>query len=213
MNQFLVDRIYQKVIPFQSPVKKNKFKLFCDTVQRTEAFSWWKTKSKDVNRNIIGNLTSFSVQSGKVINYEKALSFPLSPVPLSIANVDGSRMKTAKSKLKDIITENTNSGTDENLYEVSRGTAIVDIMPVLNSLVSIPSSYTYEELIIIFVDCLPKELGRVELISDSYSNFSLKREEQEGRGASAKIQIASLKSKVVNNFQKSLLELTLLFFK
>ena len=50
-----------------------------------------------------------------------------------------------------------------------------------------------------FVEYLPKEFGRVELIADSYRNVSLKREKQEGRGASAKIQIARLKSKDVNN--------------
>ena len=48
--------------------------------------------------------------------------------------------------------ENTNLRTDEKLHELSRGIAIGDILPVLNSL--------------------------VELIADSYKNFSLKREEQ-----------------------------------
>ena len=45
-----------------------------------------------------------------------------------------------------------------------------------------------------------KEFGGIEPTADSYRNFSLKCEEQEGRGASANIQILSLKSKVVNNF-------------
>ena len=68
------------------------------------------------------------------------------------------------SKLKDIIIENTNLRTDENLYELSRGITIVDIMSVLNSLVGILSSSTYEEFIRIFVECFPNEFGRVELI-------------------------------------------------
>ena len=37
-----------------------------------------------------------------------------------------------------------------------------------------------------FVEYLPKDFGRVELIADSSRNFSLKREEQEDWGASAK---------------------------
>ena len=85
------------------------------------------------NRYILGVLTSFSVQSGKVINYEKALASPLSQIPLNIANANGSRREIKKSKLKDIITENTDLKTDEDLYELSRGRAIVDIMPVFNS--------------------------------------------------------------------------------
>ena len=36
--------------------------------------------------------------------------------------------------------ESSNLKTDENLYELSRGIAMVDNMPVFNTLVSIPSS-------------------------------------------------------------------------
>ena len=51
---------------------------------------------------ILGVLTSFSVQSGKVINYDKTLTSPLSLIPLNIANANGSRPEIKKSKLKDI---------------------------------------------------------------------------------------------------------------
>ena len=65
------------------------------------------------------------------------------------------------------------------MHELSRGIAIADILPVLNSLVGIPSSFTnLLEFIRIFVEHLSKEFGRVELIADSYKKFSLKREEQ-----------------------------------
>ena len=91
------------------------------------------------------------------------------------------------------------------------------------NIVDIPSSYMHKKFSWIFVKYLPTEFGKVELIADSYAKFSLKCEEQEGQRASAKIQIASLKSKVINNFhvrilQKSenkecSLDLILLFFK
>ena len=84
------------------------------------------TKLAKVKRFILGALTSFSVQFGKVINSEKALAFSLLPIPLNIANADGSRWKRKKSKLKDIIIESTNLRTDKNLHKLSRGTAIVN---------------------------------------------------------------------------------------
>ena len=56
-----------------------------------------------------------------------------------------------------------------------------------------------------FVEYYPKEFGRVELLADFYRNFSLKGKEQEDRAASANIQIASLKSKLVNNFHVRIL--------
>lgn len=177
--QFFIARICQKLIPFQSPVKKIKFKSFCDTVERTQVSSSGKTKSTEVNWYILRVLKSFSVQFGKAIDYEKALTSASSPISLNIANADASLRKTNKSKPKDIIFENTNLRTDQKLHELSRGIAIADILPVLNSLVGIPSSCkNLLEFIRIFVEHLSKEFGRVELIADSYKNSSLKREEQ-----------------------------------
>ena len=164
MNQSLIEIICQKLMPFHSPIRKNKFTPFRDAVEQTEVSSCGKTKSAKVNRYILTALTLFSVQSRKVIYYEKALTSPLSPIPLNKANADGSWRETNMSKLKDIIIENTNLRTDKNLYELSRGITIVDIMSVLNSLVGILSSSTYEEFIRIFVECFPNEFGRVELI-------------------------------------------------
>ena len=39
-----------------------------------------------VNRNIIGALLSHSAKSSRAIDFERALKFSLSAVPLSIAN-------------------------------------------------------------------------------------------------------------------------------
>ena len=88
----------------------------------------------------------FSFQSRKIINHEKALAFPLQPIPLNIV-IAGVVDIRKESKSKDIIIENINLRTGENLYELSRGTVIVDIMPVLNSLVDTPSSCTHEKFI------------------------------------------------------------------
>ena len=89
---------------------------------------------------------SFSFQSRKVINHEKALAFPLQPIPLNIV-IAGVVDIRKESKSKDIIIENINVRPGENLYKLSRGTVIVDIMPVLNSLVDTPSSCTHEKFI------------------------------------------------------------------
>ena len=68
-----------------------------------------------------------------------------------------------------IVIENTDFRTDENLYELSRGTLIVDIMTALNSLVVVTSSCIYEEFVRVFLEYLSKEFGGVELIADSDS--------------------------------------------
>ena len=89
--------------------------------------------------------------------------------------------------------------TDENLCELRRGTTIANIIPVWFGWYH--QAVHMKNLSELFVEHIPKEFGRVELIKDSYRKLSLKHKEQEGWGASAKIQRASLKSKVVNNFQ------------
>ena len=72
-----------------------------------------------VNRNIIGALLSYSTKSGRAIDIERALKFPLSVVPLSIANGDGSRRETNRSKLMDAINpegnENSPQAPSENV--------------------------------------------------------------------------------------------------
>ena len=100
MNQSLIEKICQKLIPFHSPIKKNKFTSFRDAVEQTEDSSCGKTKSAKVNRYVLRALTLFSIQSEKVIYYEKALTSALSPIPLNIANADGSWGKQTRVNWK-----------------------------------------------------------------------------------------------------------------
>ena len=55
-----------------------------------------------VNRNMI-SLLSYFAESGRAIDFERALKFLLSALPLCIANGDGIRRETTKSKLMDLI--------------------------------------------------------------------------------------------------------------
>ena len=57
----------------------------------------------EINRNILGALLSFSAKANQPIDFDSALSYPLSPIPLSLALPDGARRETPKSKLMEII--------------------------------------------------------------------------------------------------------------
>ena len=63
-----------------------------------------KERTIEVNRDILGWLVRLSLSSGKAVDFELALQYPLSPIPLSIATPDGERREIAKSKLMKIIT-------------------------------------------------------------------------------------------------------------
>ena len=45
-----------------------------------------KDKTLKVNHNFVGALLTYSAKSGKVIDLDKALMYPLSPIPLNILN-------------------------------------------------------------------------------------------------------------------------------
>ena len=88
-------------------------------------------------------------------------------------------------------------------------------MPVLNSLVGIPSSCTYQKFIRIFVEYVPKEFGRVELVAGSYRNFFLnaknKKAGEHASGQKLSITFMYVFYATVKT-QKRLLELLLLLF-
>ena len=58
-----------------------------------------KKRVVDVNRDILAKLSKISATKGKtIIDFEKALKYPLGDIPLSLANADGTTSKTNKRK-------------------------------------------------------------------------------------------------------------------
>ena len=66
-------------------------------------------KTIEANRNVLASLLSLSAKTGQVVDFEKALKYPVSSVPLSLANPDGARRTPAKGKLQDIILDHCSS--------------------------------------------------------------------------------------------------------
>ena len=60
-------------------------------------------KVAKVNKNIFGALNYYSLKTGKPVDFKKALSCSLSPLPLSIYKLYGTRRQIAKCKLKDTL--------------------------------------------------------------------------------------------------------------
>ena len=88
-------------------------------------------KTIETNRNILGTLLACSFKPQKIINFEKALCFPLSP--LSLANPDGSPCKTTTSQLNKILIANY----DFKKPPPNKGSVkcyIIDMIALLNAL-------------------------------------------------------------------------------
>ena len=161
-----------------------------------------KLKSVEVNRNILGLLLSASGKSGQVIDFAKALEYPLGPVPLSLANPDGSRRVTSKSKLLKVILKHCNSQIlHPRESEPPRQVVIavvIDMMACLRTMTQILD--TCEELTWKFLKLLPQGYERIDIVADTYHEVSLKSAERSHRGKASKVIIRSAKSKILRNF-------------
>ena len=203
-EKFRVERLVNKFALFHDTLKKNQCKTFNEVSKKM------KVKSKsgaqkiiEVNRDILSMLTSYSLRTNAAIDFKKALEYSLSPIPLSICNADGSRRKTQKAKLKEVIYNKSKIMTKEEFLNIPKDVVVIDMVAMLNTIVNVPK--TYNELALQFVKKLPKNYGRIDIVADSYKENSLKREEQEKRGQSEKVQISSLQSKIVSDFHYRIL--------
>ena len=105
-----------------------------------------KQRTIEVNRDILKWLVNFSVSSGMVISYEKAMEYPLSPVPLSITTAEGGRRTTSKSTLLDIINATLTVQPNSPKLVISIDTTkpsalIVDLITAIRTMTKIPETY------------------------------------------------------------------------
>ena len=62
-----------------------------------------KTKTVEVNRSKLSALCSYTTTSAVILYFRKNLQYHLGPVFLSICNVDDTRHRTNKNKLREVL--------------------------------------------------------------------------------------------------------------
>ena len=198
---FIEKRLVKKSVSFHDPIPRHKLHLF-STNEEGEIKGNLLLKRTEVNRDVLGTLLAISTRTNRVVNFEHALRYPMCAVPLSLANADGSRRITAKSKLMKIIEERCKSPMlhpRESLpIKESVAAYIVDFMSFIRIMTEIPE--TYEEFTWKFLEMLPRGYRRVDIIVDTYRQISIKTNERKKRGCSRKIIIRSKKSKIPRDF-------------
>ena len=203
-DEFLKKHILISDINFHEPLQKVKVPPF-----QEPTFTLKKNKDKVVsaNRNIISKLLSLSAKFHKPIDFQKALTYPLHPFPLSMAFPDGSKRETQKSKLLQEILPQVDDSEDIHVKEdivKSETVYIVDMISQLRVCLSaIPD--TFEQLKWRFLQSLPKGYHRVDIVAGTYRDKSIKSAERIKRGTSSKVLIGSVKSKVPRDINKFML--------
>ncbi|KAG1652172.1 hypothetical protein GQR58_026483 [Nymphon striatum] len=200
-EEFVTNRIKSTDVPIHDPIKRNKLLLFKNSSKKVEVKQDSKQSLVEVNRNILAKLLAHSAKTGSAINFQAALEYPLSSVPLAFANPDGSRRVTKKSQLMEVV---LSYSEQETMHEPSiipkeeTAAYLVDLMALIRSLPGV--SDTYRELTQRIVDALPTGYARVDIVADTYRKDSLKNSERIKRGHSAKVLINSAESKIPRNF-------------
>ena len=205
-DNFRNERLLKKEKGFHDPIKRKNLKLFASGNRKVQIEKSSQVRTIEANRNVLASLLSLSAKTGQVIDFEKALTYPLSSVPLSLANPDGTRRTTAKSKLQGIILDHCSKPVGhpkETSPDKSNVSAfLIDMMAVIRTLTEIPENY--EELTWKFMKTLPRNYYRVDIVADTYQETSIKTAERNKRGCSEKIIIQSAKSKIPRNFNEFL---------
>ena len=98
-----------------------------------------KVVEVSVQRDILGLLLAKSQQLNAPIDMEKALKFPLSPVPLALAHADGERRKTNKSALHDHAL--SSSQPKVSFTGIGKKAYVLDLAAQLRSITKVPDTF------------------------------------------------------------------------
>ena len=137
MEEFIQERMVNQTVAFHYPIKRNKLKTFANAeVKKTLKSTQNKMTQIKSERNIFGQLVLLSVQND--IDLQVTLSYPLGPVPWSLATADGMPVKTDKVKLLHYL----ESSLEALLLRPKEDVVpVVDGNAVLQSLTSIPDNF------------------------------------------------------------------------
>ena len=207
-NDFKKQRLHSTEIAFHAKIPKQKPTLFSDTRSKAKRKKDNTSEVIKANRNILGKLLTLSANAQQPIDFEKALSYPLYHVPLSLAFPDGTKRSNQKSKLLEIIMKTRKIDKHEKDNHVNTkkdvSTLIVDMIAHYR-VISQNLPDTFEDWIKKFLQTVHNDdkYNRIDIVADTYRNFSIKSGEREKRGSSSKILIKSVDGKIprdVGNF-------------
>ena len=197
-SDFMKERLFSDDVKFHDGLPRTKVKLFKQCCQKINLLKDGKMKTLEVNCNIISTLLAISAKT--VIDFNMALEYPLSPVPLNIANADGSRRITVKSKLNEIIMKKSILIDHETEMPTRNDVSayIVDLMALVRT--QRITTLTYEDLALQLIGAIPKGYKRVDIVADTYRSKSIKDPERFKCGCTDRVIVNSMVSHLPRNF-------------
>ena len=173
--QEFTDGCFANPARFEQPIPRQKVKNFStDAVKVKITTKDKKIKELQGTQDLFGRLLYLAATND--LDLELVFNYPLTPVPLAIAHVDGSVNKTDKSKLMHKLEERVESGRPP-----SRDACAIDAMFLIQSLVDVPA--TFGGIAKVILARLLEFAPRVDFVCDSYKSPSIKDIEHSRRGS------------------------------
>lgn len=199
MKKFIKERLETHEKSFHAPITAKKIQTFGSMKKMSNSVRNKSNKEIKVTaqRNIYGQLIMLAVEHQ--IDLRKLMSYPLGPIPWTLATSDGSMVKTNKAVLLHKLEchgSNVNASENGNI-----STHIIDGNVMLHSLISIPE--TFGQLAKTVFLCLPK-VQVVHFVTDSYKEKSIKCTERIRRGTSDTITLKGRSTKVPRDWKSFL---------
>ncbi len=178
------------------PIKRSPWKGFGDAEKKSKVTSNGKSKDLRVQRDVLGLLVTVAFKENEVIDIDKALAYPLAPVPLSLATSDGCIRKTVKSKLFDAALSTLLS---EEALLANASCYVMDLAASLRSIVKLPDPF--EDLALKLLNELQSQYRYIYVVCDTYAHRSMKNSERQLRGDSEEFVIRSSKVRIPSDFK------------
>ena len=196
-DNFIKNRLIEKNLKFHDTIKKQNLKTFkCMATKRQLSTTQKKTVQVRAERNLLGRLLLLSQEHN--LDLEKLFSYPLGPIPWSLATADGGLAKTEKAKLmhhlEGRITESDRPPLDQCIY-------VMDGNAVIQAIVHLPE--TFADLAMQIFSNLPK-VSTVHFVTDTYKSESIKQFERASRGSSNVFRLGGPKTKLPRDFKSFL---------
>ena len=203
-EDFVDKRVRKTTLKIHDPISRNETKLFKSAEKNVVLHHMYKNKEQvvEVNWDILGKLLAHSAKTQKAIDFKKALTYPLRPILLCFAHLDGTRRTTAKSKLMDEILTYCDEPVDPSSFQVPKdrfAASLVDLMALVGTLSGVCG--TYKSLSYKLFSMIPKGYERIDIVADTYREQSLKNPERLKRGTSSRVRVQSALSKMPRNFE------------
>ena len=200
--QFVAERVTSTTVLFSNPLSKLKLKTFSSMSKRKTVRITGRDVIVQADRSLFARM--LVVAQSRCFDLRRVLSYELGPVPWAIATVDGNPVKTAKSKLLDIV-ENGVSPAESVPHDAAW---MIDAMAVFHSITAPTATFADLAKLVFDIITAPFQQGsrRVDFVVDRYPAVSIKGRERERRTVlgAVKIKIAGRTQKCPTQWKKFL---------